>query len=188
MITTLSVTALALDATTMNHDVRSKIEEAAADELGWSREQTNLTEIRNISLPPCAFVNARNNRSTDPYGVDFAVLPNGVVISGNQDEGAKTIFDACGATTDANAWAEILTRFHLNTEPFRVLYALETSQERAKFEAAGKDFAAPSLTVEQNGTTARFYMMNFETGVFAQVTATRLRDGEWAVNVWRSAS
>jgi hypothetical protein len=164
----------------MNDDIRTKVHKAVQAEHGWNSEEVQLVELTGLELPPCRFYNVVRKGSKDPFGLDYAVLPDGSLISSAEEEAAARILTACAGRSQpsAAAWAEVLARFHPDVGPGTVLRdAAQASAAVERLRAGGQGFEPPALGTAGGEVTVRFYLMDYESGVLSQVTATRRGDG-----------
>src|SRR5262245_50876902 len=72
--------------TAMSNDIRAQLERAVEAEHGWKSDEVAVRELSSIQMPPCRFFNVVRKDSKEPFGVSYAALPNGELVSAGDKE------------------------------------------------------------------------------------------------------
>ena len=164
--------------------MRAAVERAVKTEHGWEPGDIEIKEPERIRMPPCSFFSVTHKVRPVHSALNYAVLPDGGVVSRREKDAATKIFAACAAETGASAgsWAEVLARFHPEVGPGTVVYDQALVQEVFEpVEAAGKRFSPPAFVSGASDRTVEFYLMNYETAVLYEVRVVRKQNGQLQV-------
>jgi hypothetical protein len=171
--------------------VVSQVERAVEAQHGWKSDEVLIQEVAQIRMPPCGFFSVSHKTLRMHDALQYAVLGDGRVLSLKDKDAAAQILSACGAGTkpSADAWAEVVARFHPGLGGIGSVVYDRTQAQIAvgRLEAAGKSFAPPSLTSSGGKVQVQFYLMNYETGILYLVTAVRGSDGALSVEKAKAA-
>jgi hypothetical protein len=154
----------------------AKVAQLAQTEHRWQASDTVVQRLERLSAGQCAFFVASHRRAPRSHDPNYAVLPDGQVISESDPQAASKILSACGTQPDAATWAEVIVRFHRAAAPGKVLYDAKEARVAAdKAAKAGHPVRPPAFSSEAQ--TVEFFSMNFESSKLYRIRATRRDDG-----------
>ncbi len=154
----------------MEHEVRRKIAEAAAEHYGWKVDEVRVDEVERLRRPSCHFYTAAQTVRPLPYQANFALVGDQVIGPGDGKVVAQ-LLNSCSAGAVPEWWAEIVTRFHRDLGGGLVLRDEKTKPDAVrKLAAAGETFTPPSL--DHGKLPLSYLLLNPETNVLYRVHAT----------------
>jgi hypothetical protein len=166
----------AREGSTMNEQVMRKIEETAAKDNGWNRDDVRVEEIERLRRPACSFFSAGHKVRPLSYLSNYALLSGTEIVGSGDGNVVAKIVDSCANGASADWWAEIVTRFHQDLGDGIVLRDEQTRPDIVrKLREAGKTFAPPVLDPQRR--SLRYLLLDPEAYVLYQVQATRSDSG-----------
>ncbi len=179
----VSLGARTVEGTTMEDNIRRKIEEAAAKEYGWKMGEVRIDEVERLRRPSCSFYTVAHTVRPLSYQANYALLGGEQVLGAGDGTSVAKILDSCSSGMPADWWAEIVTRFHRDLGSGIVLRDENTRPDVVrKLKEAGKAFEPPSL--DTGKMPLSYLLLNPETYTLYRIQATRGAGG--AVEVSKS--
>lgn len=165
----------------MQNDAEAKVSQLAQSEHRWQASDTVVQRLARLSAGKCSFFVVSHRRAPQSHDPNYALLPDGSVVSESDPLAATKILDVCGSQTDAAMWAEVIVRFHPQAAPGKVLYDAKDARIAAeKASKSGQPVRAPAFS--NNSRTVEFFSMNFESSKLYRIQATRRDDGSIEVD------
>jgi hypothetical protein len=160
----------------VDNDAEAKVSQLAQAEHRWQASDTVVQRLARLNAGKCAFFVVSHRRAPQSHDPNYALLPDGDVVSESDPLAASRILDACGSPPDAGTWAEVIVRFHPDAAPGKVLYDAKDAPVAAQRAAkAGHRVSPPAFS--NNSRTVEFFSMNFESSRLYRIQATRRDDG-----------
>ncbi|MEM7273879.1 MAG: hypothetical protein AAF547_12415 [Actinomycetota bacterium] len=152
------------------------IRETVASILDAPTERIVLDPASDLPGSFCRIVSGWDEGSTAAEPIRLAVLPDGSIVEGLQDESIPAVLDACyfdvGSTPDAPSMARIVVDLDAGPGPIGLA-------DDADLRAAGRDDLDPEPVLATNGdtTTVSFLAIDREIGSLYRVQAEHIRPG-----------
>ena len=165
----------------MENDAAAKVSQLAQSEHRWQASDTVVQCLARLSAGKCSFFVVSHRRAPQSHNPNYALLPDGDVVSESDPLAATKILNACGSQADAALWAEVIARFHPEAAPGTVLYDAKDARIAAeKAAASGHPVRPPAFSI--SSSSVEFFSMNFESLKLYRIQATRRDDGSIEVD------
>ncbi|ALN79813.1 hypothetical protein [Lysobacter antibioticus] len=171
-----------MDADTSAADVVAEVSAAAVRDHGWSKDQIEVGSTQALDLGGCRFYRVSNRARAGQQPADYAVLPDGSLVSGTQAggaSGAEAVLRSCGQNAPAEWWAQVVSRF----APVGGVMVDENAPSAIRrIRKSGASSYAPTLRPDGNAKVLTFYSNDYERSTTYRVTATLDAAGKLSVD------
>lgn len=182
-------------ATAGGDDLASTI----AQRLHWPPNRSSIQVFKWEGLDGCAIYDAHDQRVIDAAGVYVARLRDGSLIFSSEAKALDKVFTSCvSSATPAATLANLMAGFSRYAGMVVLVEDDSPSIGGDLLKKAGREFAAPEISVEQGARLVKFYALSFDDSTLFEikgrigkqvtVKAKRLADTSAAPQCTRSFS
>lgn len=132
-----------------------------AHRLNWPVNKSAIRELKLEGVVGCEIYDAYDERVLDGLSIGVARLKGGSLIVGSEPEALDKVLDKCVASAAPPGTLAILMVSFSRYAGLRVLTQQDISMGVGVdlLKKAGRQFAAPSISVEQGARVVRFFAL-----------------------------